>query len=247
VPVAEISWELQKEGGDMNRTLRGWTAGAVLAFAVTAGGCAGSGLDDVLNGGRPNAYGGEVRGEVRDVNSRSVQVRTDDGRTALVRFDSRTSVSYDGRRYSPGTLQRGDLVAMRVNRDGRGDLYTQSISLRRRADGGGRVVDRRTGERVGDRNADRARRRTEERVRRRDDRRGETNARTSVEGRVGRVDMRNNRFELRDTGHGNVWVTLPRNARGEMRSRVARLREGQHVRLQGRFLSGDRFEVEGFR
>ena len=215
----------------MMQSLRGWAAGAVLALAVSAGGCAGAGWEDVMNGGRPYGYGGEIRGEVRDVDARSIEVRTDQGRHERVRFDSRTSVSYGGRRTSPRSLERGDFVVMRVSRDSRGDLYTRSISVRRSA-GSDRVYDRRAGDRA----------------RRRDDDRGryDTYARTSVEGRVGRVDRRNGRFELRDTGRGSIWVMIPRNSRGEVRSRFARLREGQHVRLQGRFLSGNRFEVEGF-
>jgi hypothetical protein len=218
----------------MIRTMRGWTARAVLALAaVTAAGCAGQGWEDVMNGGR---YGGsEVRGEVRDVDSRSIAVRTEHGRSERVRYDSRTSVSYGGRRYSPRSLERGDLVVMRVSRDSRGGLYTRSIAVRRSASAGrGGVYDRRTGDR--------------DRVRDRRDRdeRYDTHARSSLEGRVERVDRRNGRFQLRN-GDRSIWVSVARGARGEVREEFARLREGQRVRVQGRFLSGNRFEVEGFR
>ena len=64
---------------------------------------------------------------------------------------------------------------------------------------------------------------------------------------MGRVDRDGTRFELRGTREGNVWVTVPRNASRGMRDRISRLREGQYVRLRGRYLSGNRFEIEGFR
>src|SRR3990170_3781387 len=102
----------------MIRTLRGWAAGAVLALGITAGGCAGGGLQDVMNGGRPGgSYAGEIRGEVRDVDARSIDIHTENGRMQRVRIDGRTSVQYDGRRYSPSALRAGDRVVMRVNRD----------------------------------------------------------------------------------------------------------------------------------
>ena len=215
----------------MIRTLRGWAAGAVLALAATAGGCAGNSWDDVLYGGDRYGYGSDIRGQVRDVGSRTIELRTESGRNARVRYDGSTDVRYRDRRYSVRSLQRGDYVTIRTYRERDGDLYARSVEVRRsaRAD---RVYDRRRDDRAD---------------RRVPPRRSDVYARTSVEGRVGRVDRRGGRFELRDTRQGTVWVTVPRNASRGMRERISRLREGQHVRLQGRFLSGNRFEVEGFR
>lgn len=211
------------------RTLRGWAASAVLALAVTAGGCAGVGWDDVLYGGDTYGYQNDIRGEVREVGSRSMQVRTDGGRTVRVYHDRYTEVRYGDRRGSVRTLERGDDVTVRTRRERDGDLYARAVIVQRGSRG---AYDRRD------------ERRDDRRV---PPRRDDAYSRTSVEGRVGRVDRDGTRFELRGTREGTVWVSVPRNAQRSVRDRVDRLREGQFVRLQGRFLSDNRFEVQGFR
>jgi len=220
----------------MIRTLRGWAAGAVLALAVTAGGCAGNGWEDVLNGRDRYGYGSEVRGQVRDVGSRTIELRTEGGRSARVRYDGSTDVRYRDRRYSVRSLERGDYVTVRTSRERDGDLYARSVVVRRsaRADRGydGRTTDRR--------------------VDRRDDRRvpprreqGVYGRTTNLEGRVGHVAR--DGFYLHETARGTVSVDLPRNAPRSLREHLLRLRQGQRVRVVGRFLSEDRFEVQGFR
>lgn len=213
------------------RTLRGWAASAVLALAMTAGGCAGANWDDVLYGGDSHGYQNDVRGEVREVGSRSMEVRTNGGRTVRVYHDRYTEVRYGDRRGSVRTLERGDDVTVRTRRERDGDLYARAVIVQRSSRGAG-GYDRRD-----DRRHDR----------RNPPRRDEAYARTSVEGRVGRVDRDGTRFELRGTREGTVWVSVPRNAQRGVRDRISRLREGQFVRLQGRFLSDNRFEVQGFR
>ena len=79
------------------RTLRGWAASAVLAVAMTASGCAGASWDDVLYGGDSHGYQNDVRGEVREVGSRSMEVRTNGGRTVRVYHDRYTEVRYGDR------------------------------------------------------------------------------------------------------------------------------------------------------
>jgi hypothetical protein len=210
----------------MIRTLRGMAASAVLALAVTAGGCAGTGWDDVLYGGDTYGYANDIRGEVRGVGSRNLEVRTDNGRTVRVQHDRYTEVRYGDRRYSVRSLERGDDVVVRTRRERDGDLYARSVVVRRSARDA--RDDRRDDRRV-------------------PPRRDDAYDRTAVEGRVGRVDRDGTRFELRGTREGTVWVTVPRDAQRTVRDRVSRLREGQFVRLRGRYLSGNRFEVEGFR
>lgn len=207
----------------MIKTLRGWAAGAVLALATTAGGCAGYGWEDVLNGDGPYAQQNDVRGEVRGVSSRTIEVRTDHGRNVRVYYDRYTEVRQGDRRFSVRSLERGDDVVLRTRRERDGDLYARAVILQRNSRGGG-GYDRRPPVR-----------------------RDDAYSRTTLEGRVGRVDRNGTRFEVRDSREGSVWVTVRGNASRGVRDRVARLREGQHVRLQGRFLSGNRFEVEGFR
>jgi hypothetical protein len=221
----------------MIRTLRGWAAGAVLALAVTASGCAGNGWEDVLNGRDRYGYGSDVRGEVRDVGSRTIEVRTENGRSARVRYDGSTDVRYRDRRYSVRSLERGDYVTVRTSRDRGGDLYARSVVVQRsaRADRGG--YDGRTAGR---------------RVERRDDRRvpprrADAYARGVLDGRVGLVDRRTMAFQLRSTERGTVQVIAARSATRDTRNRIDRLRQGEYVRLRGRFIDENRFEVEGFR
>lgn len=217
----------------MTRTLRGWAAGAVLALAATAAGCAGNGWDDVLYGSDRYGYASDIRGEVRDVGSRSIELRTDRGRNERIRYDRSTNVRFRDRQYSINSLERGDWVTIRTHRQRNGDLYARTVLVQRSARADRRVYDRGRDDRVYDR--------------RTPPRRGDVYTRTTLEGRVGRVDRSGARFELRGTREGTVWVTAPRAAARGTRERISRLREGQHVRLQGRFLSGNRFEVEGFR
>lgn len=212
----------------MIKTLRGWAAAAVLALAVTAGGCAGMGVEDVLSGRDTYSRGSNVTGQVRAVGSRTIELRMENGRTARVRYDRSTDVRYGDRRYSVRSLERGDWVTIRTHRDRGGDLVARTVEVRRnvRADRGN---DRRT-------------------ERRAPPRRSEAYARTSVEGRVGRVDRRGGtRFELHGTREGTVVVTVPGNASANLRRHIRRLREGDRVELRGRFLSERRFEIEGFR
>ena len=219
----------------MKRMIRGLASGAALALAAVSGGCAGYGLEDVMHGGR-DGWGSatEMRGEVRDVSERyrTIHLRRDNGRAVAVRYDSRTEVVYDGRRYRPSSLDRGDYVSMRVSRDSRGDLYTRHVSLRRDSrDGYNR-----------DRNRDRDRDGY-------DDRRGRTDGRydaRAAEGRVTRVDRSGRRFELRSNDR-SVWVTLPPNASRDVRERFSRLRPGDHVRVSGRYVANGRFQMDRFR
>ncbi len=215
----------------MKRMMRGLAAGAALALAAVSGGCAGYGMEDVLNGGR-GGWGStsEMRGEVRDVSERyrTIHVRRDNGRAVAVRYDSRTEVTYNGRRYRPSSLDRGDYVSMRVSRDSRGELYTRHVTLRR---------DVRAA-----RDRDRGRYDDRDRHDRRDDR---YEAR-AAEGRVGRVDRGGRRFELR-TERGSVWVTLPSNASRGVRERFGRLRRGDYVRVSGRYTANGRFQMDRFR
>ena len=218
----------------MIRTLRGWAARAALALAVTAGGCAGTGWDDVLYGGGGYGLDRDLQGEVRGVGRRTIDLRTEDGRYASVRYDSRTDVRYRDRRYSPRALERGDVVTVRLDRTRNGELYARNVVVRRTMRETRGTYDRRGDGRRGPGT-------------RAPDRRDERYTRTSLEGSVGRVDRSAGRFEVRGTRQGTVWATLaPRADRG-VRQRLSQLREGQHVRLRGRFLSDNRFEVEGFR
>jgi hypothetical protein len=152
----------------MTKSMRRLAAAATVAVATLGGGCAAGGWDDVLyGGGTRNAY--DVTGEVNRVDSRSrtLEIREDRGRAVRIRYDGSTRVVYQGRRYSATSLERGDFVTVRVQRDRRGDLYARNVVVRR--DSRGRSPGQA---------APSARRQT-------------------LDGRVVRVQQREGRFELR--------------------------------------------------
>jgi hypothetical protein len=66
-----------------------------------------------------------------------------------------------------------------------------------------------------------------------------------LEGRVEYINARRGSFEVRDRGR-TVLVTLPYNTSRSVNDRFNRLREGDFVRVEGRFVNDDRFELEAF-
>lgn len=223
----------------MKRMMRGLAACAALALAVVSGGCANAyGWDGVDGGGWGSS---EMRGTVTSVHDRynTIRLRRSNGRMADVRYDSRTEVVSGGRRYRPESLDRGDYVSIRVNRDSRGQLYARHVTVRREA----RETYGRDRDRYGERRDRYDGRRDRDRYEDRD--RGWNDVR-AVDGRVGRVDRNGRRFELR-TDRGTVWVSLPYNAGRGTRERFERLRSGDHVQVSGRYEGNGRFRMDRFR
>lgn len=231
----------------MRRMVRGLALAAALALGTTAGGCAGYGLEDVLEGGLGTLSGHEVQGEIRGVNTRSryLDVSTYNGRNERVRYDSRTRVVYGGREYRASALERGDEVSIRVTRDRDGYLYADHVRVRSNRGDDGRYGSR---DRDGDWDRDRRERDRHERERRERDRdrdRDRYEYNQSLEGRVVRVERVARRVELRASNGRRVWATLRQESRD--REDFARLREGQHVRLTGRWAGNDRFVIDRIR
>lgn len=65
-----------------------------------------------------------------------------------------------------------------------------------------------------------------------------------IEGTVERIDLDSGAFELRERSGNNVRVSLSPSAHVPVVEQVYRLRRGDQVLAQGRFLSRDRFELE---
>jgi hypothetical protein len=66
------------------------------------------------------------------------------------------------------------------------------------------------------------------------------------EGTVERIDSRRGSFGLRNRQNRLVLVTLPYNPPRAMSERFSRMREGDYIRIEGRFLNQDRLELENF-
>jgi Domain of unknown function (DUF5666) len=188
-----------------------------LAFALlNSTGCA-----ELAQINIPGDYGnatGDIVGEVRSVDSRSrqIEIRTDAGRTQNIQYDSQTRVVYRQREYAVSNLEPGDYVAVSTEQDRDGRLYAAVVTVR---------------ESVQDRGGS-----TRDRAGRLD----------RLEGTVESIDSRRGQFEVRDRSNRLIVVALQYNAPRSLSDRFDRLREGDTVRIEGRFLNPDRFELESF-
>ena len=171
-------------------------------------------------GGYGGTSGKDVIGEVEyvDPRAREIEVRTDGGRTAVLRYDDRTQVVYRQRNYPVANLERGDYIAARVQQDRDRRDYTDTITVRES------VQDRR-GSGSGT---------------------GGSSRFDQIEGRVEYVDARRGTFELRDSRNRLIVVSVPFNAPRQVMDRFNRLREGDDVRIEGKTVANDRFELENF-
>jgi exosome complex RNA-binding protein Csl4 len=187
----------------------------ILAVAVLAL----TGCDELARVGDLGNYGSlgsDPVGEVENVDTRAreIEIRTDSGRTSVVRYDDRTQVIYQQRNYSVANLEPGDYVAARVQQDRDGRSYTDTITVKEA------VQDR--GNKRGSARLDR------------------------IEGRIEDVDERRGTFELRDSRNRLIVVTVPFNAARSVMDRFNRLRTGDYVRIEGRPVDADHFDLESF-
>jgi len=194
--------------------LRKWLFGILSVAALALTGC--DELARVGGLGNYGSLGSDLVGEVENVDTRAreIQIRTDSGRTSVVRYDDRTQVIYQQRNYSVANLEPGDYVAARVQQDRNGQNYTDTITVREG------VQDR--GNKRGSGRLDR------------------------IEGRIEYVDERRGTFELRDSRNRLIVVAVPFNAPGSVMDRFNRLRTGDFVRIEGRAVDTDHFDLESF-
>ena len=195
--------------------MRSWLFG-VLSLAILAV----TGCNELGQLGGLGDYGvfgnNDVVGEIQYVDSRAreIEIRTDSGRTSVVRYDDRTQVIYQQRNYSVANLEPGDYVAAQVQQDRDGRAYTNTITVREGVQ-------------------DRGNRRGSARLER-------------IEGRIEYIDERRGTFELRDPQSRLVVVAVPFNAPRSVMDRFNRLRNGDYVRIEGRTVDSDKFDLENF-
>jgi hypothetical protein len=167
----------------------------------------------------PPIFGGDssdIVGEIQYVDTRNRQIE--------VRSDAgRTEyVRYDSQ--TRVTYQQRDYVVENLES---GDY----VAMRVQQDRGGRLyVDQIT-----------VRESVQERGRE-----GQSASFARFEGTVERIDGRRGSFELRNRQNRLVLVTLPYNPPRSVSDRFNRIREGDYVAVEGRFLNQDRLELENF-
>jgi hypothetical protein len=195
--------------------MKSWLFGFLSLAMLAVTGCHELGHIDGLGdyGSASNDIVGEV--EYVDTRAREIDVRTDSGRKAVVRYDDRTQVIYQQRNYSVANLEPGDYIAARVQQGQDGRDFTDTITVRE-------SVQDRAGSSQGNRRLDRA------------------------EGRVEYVDPRRGTFELRDSRNRLIVVSVAFNAPRSVIDQFNRLRNGDYVRIEGRSVSSERFDLENF-
>ena len=209
----------------MNLINRG-ASGLTLAMALTiSAGCSDANFAlvgrDTLPASATQTVPDELVATVEQVNtgSREISLRPNDGRTRVVGYSTDTRVMYRGREYPVSQLETGDIVAMQLRQDSRGNSYTDLI-------------------------------RVQESIQDRNQRRGDAATPgpgiLTLDGRVEQLDLQRGSFEIRDQSREPVIVSLPYNARRSDVDRFRGLRSGDYVRVEGRFLDRERFELENF-
>ncbi len=195
-------------------------AGITLAMALTLTiGC----MENIALVGRPTLQlePEEIFAEIGRVDSRSRQLhlRPENNRDRVVEYSADARVLYRGRDYSIAQLENGDKVSMQLKQDSRGNSYTDLIRVQ---------------ETVQDRNQSR----------RGDD--GPASRIQTLDGRVEQLDFQRRSFEIRDQSRERVIVSLASNAHSLDEDRFRALRDGDYVRIEGRFLDRQRFELAAF-
>lgn len=122
------------ERGDVIRVQTAQQAGRLYARSIEV-------VRDVRAGQGGSQYGNELRGSIGYVDQRARVIELDGGghgssyggSRARVGYDDRTVVEYQGRRYRPQDLERGDLVNIQARQVGNNEWLAERILVERSA------------------------------------------------------------------------------------------------------------------
>jgi hypothetical protein len=177
---------------------------------------------------RPSLPDGEpdVVGSIErvDVDARRLYLRPPGGERRVVAYSRDAQVLLRGRTYPVTRLEPGDVVAMQMKRDTRGESYVDLIRVQEET----RIRE----ENVSDRT-----------------RREDLTAAPRIErlaGTVQSINRRDNSFELDNRPAQMVSVALSQYVRDSDIERFQTLRSGDHVRIEGKYVGRDRFEMLSF-
>jgi hypothetical protein len=111
-------------------------SGLTMAAALTAlAGCGGSNIGLVGRDTLPARAGQPAQSEIVgtvarvDTGSNEIHLRPISGHPGMVTYSSETRVTYLGRAYPVSRLRLGDIVAMQMEQDSRGNPHTHTIRL----------------------------------------------------------------------------------------------------------------------
>ena len=113
------------------------TTAVALALIATSA-CANSGLGNIL-GSVLGGGGNELAGTIQGVDTRNQQIGIiqSNGQSVGVRYDNNTRVIYQNQNYPVTALENGDQVVARIQDNGNGNYYTDSIQVTQSAQNGG--------------------------------------------------------------------------------------------------------------
>lgn len=178
-------------------------------------------MENIALIGRPTIPEGQpdVVGTVErvDTAARRINLRVSGGERRSIGYSEDAQVLERGREYPITRLAPGDLVAAQVRQDERGDSYANLIRIQENAPR---------------RNPDQAS--------------VPAPKIQTLSGTVGVVNRRDNLFELNSQPGETVSVALSPYVRDSDRDRFSTLRSGDHVKIEGKFINRDRFEMLSF-
>lgn len=166
--------------------------------------------------GQPDQHDLVAEVEWVDTSPREIHLRDNNGRSSVVRYDTSTRVIYREREYSVNQLEAGDIVAVEMKRGLLDGSYANLIRIQESVRDRGGITTR-----------------------------PGTGIQT-LDGRVEQLDFQRSSFEISGQSGERIFVSLPSNAQRSDVNRFRALRVGDYVRVEGRFLDRDRFELENF-
>ena len=190
---------------------------AVALTLVAMSACANSGLGNILGsvlGGGGNELAGTIQGV--DTRNQQIGITQSNGQTVGVRYDNSTRVVYQNQNYPVTSLENGDQVVARIQDQGNGSYYTDSIQVTQSVQNGG------TGTGTSSGNVQ------------------------SFQGTVRQVDIQNGLFTIDGGTGYIVTVSMPYNPTRSDLNRFQNLRQGDAVRFYGVALNNTRIELRQF-
>lgn len=195
-------------------------AAALLALGTLWIGVPGC-MENIALIGRASIADGQddVVGEVERVefSARRLYLRPNKSDRRVVALSADAQVLDRGREYPVTRLKPGDVVAMQVKRDSRGESYADLIRIQENSASQGRGDVPSSAPRI-----------------------------ETLAGRVESVNRRDNSFDLADKSGRPVSVLLSEYVRDSDTERFRTLRAGARVRIEGKFTARDRFEMLSF-